>query len=168
MNILLIIGISFLVIITSILVWINLPGTFIFLFCAFFLGLYDNFEILDRNLFLIIFAIYIFLEFVEFLLSFIAIKMYGGKKSSIFYSVVGGLVGAFIGSIFFPIVGSFCGLILGSYLTIYYNEKKLGVSSLQANKIAGSTVLSYSFSKGIKCLGIIFFAFYILKIFNNN
>ena len=74
MNILLIIGISFLVIITSILVWINLPGTFIFLFCAFFLGLYDNFEILDRNLFLIIFAIYIFLEFVEFLLSFIAIK----------------------------------------------------------------------------------------------
>ena len=168
MNILLIVFIIFLVVISSILVWINLPGTFIFLFCAFFLGLYSNFEILSKFYLFIVLLIYIFLELIEFLLSFLAIKIYGGKKSSIFYSIAGGLIGAFIGSLVFPIVGSFCGLILGSYFAIYYNEKRLGSLHKKANQIALSTVLSYSLSKGLKCLGIIFFAIYILKIFNSN
>ena len=167
MNFLLILFIAFLVIISSILVWVNLPGTFIFLFCTFFLGLFNNFEILSKKILFIVLLIYIFLELIEFIFSFLAIKLYGGKKSSMFYSIVGGLICAFIGGLIFPIVGSFCGLILGSYLTIYYNEKRLGETHKKANKIAWSTVLSYSFSKGLKCLGIIFFALYILKIFNN-
>ena len=165
MNLLLVLLIFLLVIITSILVWINLPGTFIFLFFTLCIGLYGAFDIISKKILLFTLLVYIFLELIEFLFSALTIKIYGGKYSSAWLSIIGGLIGAIIGSIIFPIVGSLLGLILGSYLITYYNEKKSGKTHLEAKRIAESSIIGYVFSKGLKSLGIIIFGIYIIKLF---
>ena len=50
MDLLIITSILLLIIISSILVWINLPGTFIFLFSTFLFGLYNGFDIIDCSI----------------------------------------------------------------------------------------------------------------------
>ena len=167
MNLLIITSILLLIIISSILVWINLPGTFIFLFFTFLFGLYNSFDIIDEKKLLIAFAICVFLELIEFLFSVLTIKIYGGKNSSALLSIAGGLIGAIIGSFIFPILGSLFGLILGAYLITYYNEKRGGKTHDQAMKIAGSSTLGYIFSKGLKSISIGAFGLYIIKLFNN-
>ena len=165
MDLLIITLIVLLIIISSILVWINLPGTFVFLFFTFLFGLYNSFDIIDEKKLLIAFSICVFLELIEFLFSVLTIKIYGGKNSSILLSIAGGVIGAIIGSFIFPILGSLLGLILGAYLITYYNEKKGGETHHQAMKIAGSSTLGYAFSKGLKSFSIIAFGFYIIKLF---
>ena len=109
----------------------------------------------------------VFLELLEFLFSVLTIKIYGGKNSSAFLSIAGGLIGAIIGSFIFPILGSLFGLILGAYLITYYNEKRGGKTHDQAMKIAGSSTLGYVFSKGLKSISIAAFGLYIIKLLNN-
>jgi len=168
MNLLIITLLILLVIISSLLVWINFPGTFLFLGIVFLFGLYNSFDIITKNFLLIALVVCILLELIEFLFSALTIKIYGGKNSSALLSIAGGFIGAIIGSFIFPVIGSLFGLILGSYLTTYYNEKREGKTNQEARKIAGSSTLGYIFSKGIKSLGIIIFGFYIIKLFLNN
>jgi len=165
MDLLIIALIILLVIISFILVWINLPGTFLFLFFLFLFGWYDNFDIITKNFLLIGLGVFVFLEVIEFLFSALTIKIYGGKNSSALLSIAGGFIGAIIGSFIFPVIGSLFGLILGSYLITYYNEKKAGKTKQEARKIAGSSTLGYILSKGLKSLGIVVFSFYIVKLF---
>ena len=156
-------SIVLLVIISCILVWINLPGSFLFLFFIFLYALYDGFELITQNLLLLALCIFIVLELIEFLLSLLTIKLYGGNNSSAWLSIIGGIVGAIIGSFIIPIIGSVFGLILGSYFITYYNEKNIGRTHEEAKKIAGSSTLGYIFSKGLKTVAIIIFAFNILR-----
>jgi len=161
----LIIGLILLVfIITFILVWVNLPGTFIFLFFTFFLGLFTSFDIISKKILIIALLVCVFLELFEFLLSALTIKIYGGKNSSAFLSILGGFFGAFIGSFIFPIIGTLFGLIFVSFLITYYNEKRHGKTHQESMQIAGSVILGYIFSKGLKSLFIIVFACYIINL----
>jgi len=167
MDLLFIVLIFLLIIFSSILVWINLPGTFIFLFFISLFGLYNSFDIISKKILLIAFIICVFFELIEFLFSVLIIKRYGGENSSTWLSIFGGLIGAILGSFIFPIVGSLFGLILGTFLIIYYNEKREGKTHNKAMKIAGSSTLGYILSKGLKSLSIVFFGLYIIKLFNN-
>ena len=115
-------------IISIILVWINLPGTFVFLlliFCFdFFLGTTFHYFIgFPENFLMIMLIIFVVAEAIEFLLNAIMVKFYGGKNSSAFLSILGAIVGATIGNLILPIIGAFLGLIIGAYLVTYYNEK---------------------------------------------
>ena len=152
-------------IITFILVWLNLPGTFIFLFFSFFLGLYNSFDIISKKILIIALLVCVLLELLEYLFSTLTIKIYGGKNSSAFLSIVGGLIGAIIGSFILPVIGSLIGLLVGSFLITYYNEKSDGKTKQEAITIATSSILGYVFSKGVKSLSILMFAFYIIKLF---
>ena len=53
MDIFIFISIVLLVVISCILVWINLPGSFLFLFFIFLYALYDDFEIITQNILLL-------------------------------------------------------------------------------------------------------------------
>lgn len=106
---------------------------------------------------------FIFLELVEFFLSAITVKIYGGKPSSSFFSIFGGIVGAVIINFFMPIFGIFFGLILGSYLTVYFFERKYGNTKKEAIRIANGTIMGYMLAKGIKTLGILILGIYIIK-----
>ena len=152
-------------VITFILVWLNLPGTFIFLFLSFFLGLYNSFDIISKKILIIALLVCVLLELLEYLFSVLTIKIYGGKNSSAFLSIAGGLIGAIIGSFILPVIGSLIGLLVGSFLITYYNEKSDGKTNQEAIKIAASSILGYVFSKGVKSLSILIFSFYIIKLF---
>ena len=157
METLIIIGIILITIISIILVWINMPGSFLLLLTTFLMGWYTDFTFITKKMLLITLFIYILLEILEFLLGAIVVKLYGGKSSSAFLSILGGFIGGFIGSFIIPIIGTFIGLIIGSYLMTYYNEKKLGKSQSDAIKIANSSTLGYILSKGLKTIAILVF-----------
>ena len=144
-----------------ILVWINLPGTFVYFFLIGIISALNNFDIISKNLLLIILSVFVLLEIIEFLLLVLTVKLYNGQKSSIFLSILGGISGAIIGSFIFPFIGSFIGLIIGSYLVTYFNEKKEGKSVKDAIKVADSTVLGYVLSKGLKTLAILGLGVYL-------
>ena len=154
-------------IISIILVWINLPGTFVFLlliFCfEFFLRTTFHYFIgFPENLLMIMLIIFVVAEAIEFLLNAIMVKLYGGKNSSAFLSILGAIIGAIIGNLILPIIGAFLGLIIGAYLATYYNEKSLGENSEKASQIARSTTLSYMLAKSIKSLLILMLTFYLI------
>ena len=50
---------------------------------------------------------------------------------------------------------------MGSYLTTYFNEKKVGRSIKDAIKVADSTILGYVLSKGLKTLAILGLGVYL-------
>ena len=154
-------------IISIILVWINLPGTFVFLlliFCfEFFLRTTFHYFIgFPENFLMIMLIIFVVAEGIEFLLNAIMVKLYGGKNSSAFLSILGAIIGAIIGSFILPIIGTFLGLIIGSYLVTYYNEKNLGKNSQEATQIAISTTLGYLIGKSMKSLLIAIFVLYLI------
>ena len=152
-----------LIIVTIILSWLNLPGNFIFLFSIFLMGYFEIIQSLTNQFLLIALLIFIGLEIIEFLLSALVIKLYGGTTSSSYLSVLGAIVGSIIGTFIFPIIGSVIGLILGAYMITYYNEKNNGKSVQEATNIANSSILSFVLTKSLKSISIIWVAWYLIK-----
>ena len=149
-------------IISIILVWINLPGTFVFLLLIFCFDFLLRTTFFPENFLMIMLIIFVVAEAIEFLLNAIMVKFYGGKNSSAFLSILGAIIGAIIGNLILPIIGAFLGLIIGAYLATYYNEKSLGENSEKASQIARSTTLSYMLAKSIKSLLILMLTFYLI------
>ena len=164
MDFMLTLVISLLIVISVILVWINLPGNFIFLFFIFLFGFFSDFDIITKKILLITLLVYILLEIIEFLLSALTVKLYGGKNTSALLSIIGGFLGAIVGNFIFPIIGGMIGLIIGAYVMTYYNEKKNGRTSEEAIQIANSTTLGYILAKGLKSIGILIFGIYLITI----
>ena len=124
-DILLIPGFIIFAIISIILVWINLPGTFIYFFLVAISSAINNFNIISKKNLLIILLVFVLLEIIEFLLLGLTIKLYSGQRSSIFLSILGGIFGAIVGNFIFPFLGAFIGLIIGSYLATYFNASNI-------------------------------------------
>ena len=149
------------ILVSLLLVWVNLPGTFLYLFGIGLMGYMNDFEIITKKILIILLIIFVALEIMEFLLATLTVKLYGGKNSSSFLSIIGGIAGGIIGNFFFPIIGGFIGLILGSYFITYYNEKSSGKTEQEAIKIANSTTISYILSKGLKSIALLSVAVYL-------
>ena len=126
----------------------------------------DYFQLINpltNQFFGIIILIFLGLEIIEFLLSALVIKIYGGVTSSSYLSIMGAVVGSIIGTFIFPIIGSLVGLILGAYMITYYNEKKNGRSVTEATNIANSSILSFVLTKSLKSISIIWVSWYLIK-----
>ena len=164
MYILLISIIIFIFIISIFLIWLNLPRTFFFIFITFLVSHYSSFNIISQKSLLIILIIFILFEIIEFCLTAITVKIYGGNNLSALLSIIGAFLGAIIGSFIIPIIGSLIGLIVGAYLFAYFNEKKSGNTNKKSIKIANSTTLGYIFSKSLKSCGVLFYGIYLIKL----
>ena len=110
-------------IISIVLVWIHLPGTFIFLlliFCFdFFLHTIFHYSIgFPDNFLMIMLIIFVLAEAIEFLLNAIMVKLYGGKNSSAFLSILGAIVGAIIATKVGGELGTWLGLVAVIFATI--------------------------------------------------
>ena len=150
-------------IVCIILSWLNLPGSFIFLFFVFLMSYFEIIIPLKNQFLLITLLILIVLEIIEFLLSALVIKLYGGTTSSSYLSILGAIIGSIIGTFIFPIIGSVIGLILGAYIITYYNEKNNGKSIQEATNIANSSILSFILTKSLKSISIIWIGWYLIK-----
>ena len=151
------------ILISILLVWFNLPGTFIFLCFIFGISFSSLFKVITNKDLIFFLVLFIFLEFLEFILAALIIKIYGGKKSTAFISLAGGILGGVIGNFIIPIIGGFFGLIICSYLITYFNERRIGKSQKKAFKIANNSTLGYIFAKGLKTLSIIFIGIYLIS-----
>ena len=147
-----------------VLSWINLPGNFIFLSLIFVMGLLEIIDPLSNFYYLLFFIIFLMLEIIEFLLSALVVKFYGGTATSSYLSILGAIIGTIIGTLLLPIIGSIIGLILGSYIVVYYNEKNSGKNTKDAINIANSVIISYIITKGSKSIGVLWLSWIVIQL----
>ncbi|MCF7808659.1 MAG: DUF456 domain-containing protein [Candidatus Marinimicrobia bacterium] len=150
MDVLLIILIIIFTVLSSVIIWLNLPGTFVMLLFIFIWAWSTGFTVISATELSIIFVILLFLEFIEYGLSGLAAKYSGAEDRSAFLAIVGGLLGTIVlGSLFF-VVGAILGLFLGSYLGAYWGENQAGKTSAEARKAALGALMGSITAKVLK------------------
>jgi uncharacterized protein len=136
--------------ISSVTIWLNLPGSFLMLAFIFIWAWFGDFILISLPEIFIILALMILLEILEFALSGLAAKYSGAEKRSAFLAVVGGLLGTIVlGSLFF-IVGAILGLLIGSYLGAYWGEHQAGKTPADARRAALGALMGSIAGKVLK------------------
>ena len=143
------------VLLSSLLVLFNLPGTFLFLFIVSILELLTNIETVTIQILLWFLGIVILLEMVEFFLAGFAVKVVGASKRSAVFAILGGIFGAIVGGIIFFLIGALPGMIVGSFFGAYFGEISLKKPSEQAIRAGFATLVGNMSSKLLKICTII-------------
>lgn len=97
----------------------NVFGNFIILIGAFLFSWMTGFEILTPPVLVLISALYLLGEILEYFLVILGTRKFGGSKASVWGAVLGGIAGAVLGSFLFGIgafFGAFAGIFLGAFL----------------------------------------------------
>ena len=150
MEILAILLILTVTVISTVTIWLNLPGSFLMLAFIFVWAWIGDFVLISGNEILVIFALMLVLEILEYGLSGLAAKFTGAEKRSAFLAIIGGLLGTILlGSLFF-IVGALIGLFLGSYLGAYWGEIQAGKTTVEARRAALGALMGSLAAKVIK------------------
>ncbi|NQV16475.1 DUF456 domain-containing protein [bacterium] len=137
-------------VISAVTIWLNLPGSFIMLAFVYVWAWLGDFALISVPQILIILAIMLLLEILEYVLSGIALKYTGAEKRSAFLAVLGGVLGTIIlGSLFF-VVGAVLGLFVGSYLGAYWGELQAGKSNAAARRAAIGALMGNIAAKVLK------------------
>lgn len=90
-------------------------GTFIIMAGAVAFGWMTEFQILDPQTLVLIFILYLFGEFFEYLAVIFGVKKLGASNAAVIGAILGGIFGAFLGVAFFGI-----GIIPGTLLGIFF------------------------------------------------
>jgi len=149
--------------ISSITIWVNLPGSFIMLVFIFIWAWFGDFALISLSEIFIILGLLVFLEIVEFALSGLAAKYSGAEKRSAVFAIFGGLVGTIVlGSLFF-IVGAILGLLIGSYLGAYLGEHQAGKTPEEARKAALGALLGSVAGKVLKSASTVIIGVWMIR-----
>lgn len=123
----------------------------------------DSFVLISSNEILIILAIMVFLEILEYALSGLAAKFTGAEKRSAFLAIIGGIAGTiFLGSLFF-VVGAVLGLFIGSYLGAYWGELQAGKTKADARRAAMGALMGSIAAKLIKSSMTVVIGIWMIK-----
>ncbi len=102
---------------------LGLPGTFIIFGDALVYGLITRFRgAITVRFLLVLLAITLFAELVEFLLANFTTLKFGASKWGVVGTLGGGILGATWGSAAFPLVGTLIGAISGAFLGAFILE----------------------------------------------
>jgi len=144
-------------------IWLGLPGSFLMLGFIFIWGWAGDFALISFTEIIVILAIMIILELMEFVLSGLAVRYTGAGKRSAFLAIIGGLLGTIIlGSLFF-LVGAITGLLVGSYLGAFWGERQAGKDKIQARKAAIGALVGTIAAKVIKSSVTIMIGVWMIK-----
>lgn len=136
--------------ISSAIIWINLPGSFFMLLFMFVWAWITGFTLISLGELLTVLLLLILMELLEYGLSGLAVKYTGAENRSAFLAIVGGFLGTiFLGSLFF-VVGAILGLFIGSYLGAYLGEKQSGKTTVEARKAALGALMGSIAAKVLK------------------
>lgn len=107
----------------------GLPGNLFIAFSSLFYGLSTGFSHFSFLLVLMLFALVLIVEGLEFLLISFTSRKYGSSKFGIYGAFLGGLLGALTGLFFSPVLGalsgSFLGLFIGASVIEFFKSKTL-------------------------------------------
>ncbi len=100
----------------------GLPGTIIIFLATLIYGLITSFDKINLKLILILLALTILAEVIEFVVGVVGAKRFGSSKQAIVFSIVGGIVGAIIGLPLPLGIGSVLGAFIGAFLGAFISE----------------------------------------------
>jgi len=163
MDVITIMLIIFITVVSTVTIWLNLPGSFIMAGFTFLWAWISGFGVITLPEVLTILVLVVVLEILEFALSGLATRMTGATKRSAFLAILGGFLGTIIlGSMFF-VVGALVGLFLGSYLGAYWGEIQAGKSKVGARKAAMGALLGTLAAKVLKSSAVIVLGVWMIK-----
>lgn len=93
-----------------------LPGSPLILLGTFIYAWYTGFTIITWGVLLVLFALVLLSQIVEYLATVIGAKKYGASRWGVAGAVAGGFIGFFAGGIFGIIAGPFVGALAGELL----------------------------------------------------
>jgi uncharacterized protein YqgC (DUF456 family) len=93
-----------------------LPGSPLILLGAFIYAWYTDFTVITWGVLLILFALTLLSQMVEYLATIIGAKKYGASRWGVAGAVAGGLIGFFAGGVLGIIAGPFIGALAGELL----------------------------------------------------
>ncbi|GEM_PF-263288 len=165
MEVLIIIGFIILTVLAVILTWIGIPGTFIMAVVAFIGGWMTDYATLTVGHILIMFAVSIILEVVEFFLGGLAVKYFGAGNRTAIFAIAGGIAGTIIGAGMLFLAGAFFGLLAGSYAGAYLSEILEGKTGAEAVRTAFGAVMGNVVSKVLKSTAVIIMGVWMIRVF---
>ncbi|UCD85971.1 MAG: DUF456 domain-containing protein [Deltaproteobacteria bacterium] len=133
----------------------GLPGTIIIFLATLVYGLITSFAKIKLKLILILLALTVLAELIEFAVGVIGAKKFGSSRQAIIFSIIGGIVGAIIG---LPIplgIGSVLGAFVGAFLGAFISELLSYRDLRRASRVGFGTFLGRvlgMFSKGALAL----------------
>jgi len=104
-------------------IFLGFPGTFIIFGDALVYGLITRFRgPISVKFLLLLLAITLFAELIEFLLGTFTTLKFGASKWGVVGTLVGGILGAAWGSAALPLVGTLAGAIIGAFVGAFILE----------------------------------------------
>jgi uncharacterized protein YqgC (DUF456 family) len=91
----------------------SIPGNLLIAINSFIYGLITNFSEYSFTFVLTLFAIFLLVEFLEYLLIIVSARKYGASKWGVTGSIIGGIGGAISGTFVTPVLGAIIGSIVG-------------------------------------------------------
>ncbi len=105
------------------------PGNFIILADSILFGWYDGFTEVTLKILVILLALALLGELVEFIVGILGAKKYKSSNKAIVGSIVFGIIGGILGIPFFfgigAVIGAFIGAFVGAFLVEYFLEKNV-------------------------------------------
>jgi len=148
---------------SAVLIWINLPGSFLMLAFIFIWAWIDGFTLISQPELLAIFGLLVLLELLEFALGGLAAKYAGANKRSALLAMIGGVAGTIVlGSLFF-VVGAVVGLLGGSFLGAYWGETQAGKSPGEARRAALGALLGSLAGKLLKSAATVILGVWMIR-----
>lgn len=137
---------------------VGLPGTFIILADAALYGWYGGFQEITVKTIIILIALAVIGEVLEFVFGIAGAKKQKASKSAIVGSIIGGIVGAVLGAPFFfgvgSIIGAFLGAFAGAFLIELAKEKGLN-QAMQSGRGAFVGRVVGTITKGVIAIAMI-------------
>ena len=93
----------------------SIPGNLLIAVNSFIYGLVTNFADYSFTFVLTLFAIFLLVELLEYLLIIVSARKYGASKWGITGSIIGGIGGAISGAFVTPVLGAIIGSIVGVF-----------------------------------------------------
>ncbi|MCK5707115.1 MAG: DUF456 domain-containing protein [Candidatus Aureabacteria bacterium] len=137
--------IAFLCIAGIFLSLMSFGGGFLITLAYLLLGLANRFENFSMIFFLILLALSIFAEVLEFFSTAIGTKKFGGSNLSFFTTLVFGIIGGIWGTFILPLLGTLIGTLIGAAAAAFITELILKKQAKPALKttfgvLAGKTI----------------------------
>lgn len=138
------------IVFSTAMIWLSLPGSFIMVVFIFLWAWIGDFGLISLSEVIIVLGIMVILEILELGLSGLTVRYTGAEKHSAYLAIIGGMLGTIILGSLFLIVGAIIGLFIGSYLGAFLGEHQAGKDIAQARRAAFGALLGTIAAKVIK------------------
>ncbi len=154
-------------VIALLLVWLNLPGTFL-MAALLFAAVFVSEDVFNLQQAFIALGGMVLLEGIELGLGGLTARLYGGSPGTARWAIVGGLLGTIIGASLFLIIGAFAGMLAGSWLAVFSYERKLGASISEARMAAFGSLLGNVAAKLMKNAAVVILGIWMARQLTSN